>query len=157
MAKNTKLCWNNFSYWFLDERFNEFYQNEEKASAIISSFTYLAIIISCLGLFGLATFSIERKRKEVGIRKVLGASELNVVVLIAKQFLKLVAAANILAWPASYFIIDTWLSNYAYKISIGIDTFMFGGAISLAVAMLTILYQTLRAATINPVISIKEE
>ena len=119
--------------------------------------TYLAIFISCLGLLGLATFSIERKRKEVGIRKVLGASELSIILLITNQFFKLILVANLIAWPISYYLIDYWLGNYAYKISIGLDSFLLGGILSLFVALLTIFYQTIKAATVNPVVSIKSE
>lgn len=146
-----------FEYSFLDETFDSQYRSDERLSKIFASFTVFAIFIACLGLFGLASFMSEQRTKEIGIRKVLGASVPGIVVLLSKNFLKLVIIANIIAWPISYFVMKNWLENFAYRIDIGLWLFMLTGALSLCIALLTVSYQSIKASLSNPVNAIKYE
>ena len=124
---------------------------------IVGTFTISAILISCLGLFGLAAYTAERRTKEIGIRKVMGASVTGIVMLLSKEYAKWVAAANIIAWPVSYFLMKIWLQNYAYRISLKIPIFLLATAITLFIAQLTVSFQSIRAARSNPSDSLRYE
>ena len=120
-------------------------------------FTLFAIIISCLGLFGLASFLTEQRTNEIGIRKVLGASESGIVYLLSKQFTKWVLIANIFAWPAAYFVMNQWLRSFAYRINIGIWVFLLSGMLAAGIALFTVSFQALKAARANPIDSLRYE
>ncbi|QHT71343.1 FtsX-like permease family protein [Rhodocytophaga rosea] len=146
-----------FEYSFLDERINQQYQAEEKIGQIFTLFTSLAIFIACLGLFGLAAYTTEQRSKEIGIRKVLGASIWGVVHLLSKDFLKLVLIANLIAWPLAWYVMSRWLEDFAYQISLDAWVFILAGMMAIVTALLTVLYQAVKAAHTNPVESLRSE
>jgi len=146
-----------FEYSFLDEDYDSLYQAENRLVQIFGYFSALAIFIACLGLFGIASFTAEKRSKEIGIRKVLGASVLGINFLLSKEFLKLVLLANILSWPAAYFIMKRWLQNFAYNIDITVWMFIFAGLGAFVIALITVSFQTIKAANANPVDTIKYE
>lgn len=146
-----------FSYYFLDDAFNELYKSEERMERMLLIFTLLAIFISCLGLLGLATFTAEQRTKEIGIRKVLGASVASVVTLLSKDFLKLVMVAIVIATPIAYYCMDKWLQDFAYRIEISWWIFALAGALAIVIAFLTVGYQAIKAALMNPIKSLKTE
>jgi ABC-type antimicrobial peptide transport system permease subunit len=146
-----------FDYQFMDENFDRMYRAEERIGKLLNVFSILAVFVACLGLFGLASFTAEQRTKEIGIRKVLGASVSNITVLLCREFFLLVFLANIIAWPAAYFAMKNWLQNYAYKT--GISVFVFAGAMAaaLVIAVISVSFQAIRAAAANPVKSLKYE
>lgn len=146
-----------FEYSFLDEDFQKNYQAESSLSAIVGYFTAVAILISCLGLFGLATFSAEQRIKEIGVRKVLGASVTNIVALLSKDFLKLVAIAIVAASPVAWFVMNKWLQNFTYRINITWMVFVVTTFAALFIALVTISFQAVRAALTNPVKNLRTE
>lgn len=146
-----------FEYNFLDEKINDFYKREAQTGETISIFALIAILLGCLGLFGLSVFSVEQKVKEIGIRKVVGASVSGIVVLLSKEFIKLILIANLISWPLAYYLMNSWLQDFAFRIEINPLTFLFAAFISIAVGLLTISYQSVKAALINPVESLKYE
>jgi putative ABC transport system permease protein len=146
-----------FVYSFLDEEIESLYRTDRLVGKLIPLITIVAIIISCLGLFGLAAFSVERRTKEIGIRKVLGASIPNIIKLMSKEFLFLVLAANIVSWPVSWYIMSRWLQNFAYRTSVEIWIFFAAGLGALLIAFLTVFYQTAKVAIKNPVESLRYE
>jgi len=146
-----------FDSFFLDESFGRMYQSEERLNKIFTSFAILAIFISCLGLFGLAAYMTEKRTKEVGIRKVLGASIFRITFLLSNEFSKWVLIANIIAWPLAYYFLNHWLQAFAYHITIGIGIFLFSGLSTLVIALLTVGYQSIKAARANPVDSLRYE
>ncbi len=146
-----------FEYSFLDERFNGIYKSEQKLGIIFTVFCSLAIFIACLGLFGLAAYTAEQRTKEIGIRKVLGASVSSLVLAFSKDFTKLVFIALLVAIPTAYFLMNQWLSDFAYRISLGVSTFAIAGGIALVIAWLTVSFQSIRAAVANPVDSLRNE
>ncbi len=146
-----------FEFHFLDENIDRFYLKEKQINRIITSFAILAVFISCLGLFGLSLFVAEQRTKEIGIRKTLGAAVSNIVGLMSKDFLILVAVANLISWPVSYFIMKKWLQSFAYRIDFGLWIFALAAALALFIALLTIAFQTVKAATANPVDSLRHE
>ena len=146
-----------FEYFFLDEDFNKLYQSEMKTGQIFTSFSVLAILIACLGLLGLTIFTVERRIKEIGIRKVLGASISTIVFLISKEFLKWVLIANLIAWPIAYYFMNKWLENFAYRTEMTVWVFILSAFIALLIALLTVSSQTIKAATANPVKSLRYE
>jgi len=146
-----------FAYAFLDHEVQKQYEAEISLSNIINSFTIMAILISCLGLFGLAAFSAEQRQKEIGIRKVLGASVTGVVGLLSKEFIKLVGIAFILATPLSWWAMHKWLEAFAYKVPISWWMFAIAGGLSIAIALITVSFQAIKAALANPVKSLKTE
>ncbi len=146
-----------FEYNFLDERLNDFYQTDVRVGKIFGISAVLTIAIACLGLLGLAAFTAEQRTKEIGVRKVLGASEANIFFLLSKDFTKLVALATLVASLVAYFAIQRWLQIFAYRIAVGWDTFAFAGAIALLIALLTVSYQAIKAALANPVDSLRCE
>ena len=127
-----------FTYSFLDERFQATYQAERKTGTILGIFAGLTIFIACLGLLGLAIFMAEQRTKEIGIRKVLGASVTNIVTLLSKDFLKLVLLANLIAWPLAWWAMHQWLQDFEYRISISLWIFALAGVAALLIALLTI-------------------
>jgi putative ABC transport system permease protein len=146
-----------FEFHFLNENIDQFYRTEMQINRIITYFTVLAIFISCLGLFGLSLFMTEQRIKEIGIRKTLGASVSNIVGLMSKDFLLLVAVANLISWPAAYFIMNRWLQNFVYRIDIRLWIFVLAAALALFLAFLTISFQTIKAARADPVDSLRYE
>ena len=146
-----------FSYVFLDDSFDRLYRSEQRMGQIFISFTLMAIFISCLGLFGLASFTTDQRTKEIGIRKVLGASMSNVVLLLSKDFTKWVILANVVAWPVAYLVMARWLQNFAYRISLGIWMFILSGALALIIAVFTVSTKALKAAAADPVDSLRYE
>ncbi len=146
-----------FEYFFLDDRFDMMYKSEERTGKIFSSFAVLAIFVSCLGLFALASFMAEQRTKEIGIRKILGASAASLSFLISKEFLKWVLYANVLAWPVAFFVMKKWLANFAYRTTIGIEIFLLSGFLALGIAFLTVSYQALKTAFVNPVDTLRYE
>jgi len=146
-------------YWFLDESesFSWQYQSEQRLSKMFSYFALLAIFIACLGLFGLANFTAEQRTKEIGIRKAMGASISSIILLLSKEFAKWILIANIIAWPIAYFAMNRWLQNFAYRINIGLGTFILAGLIVLVIALLTVSYQAIKAARANPVDALRYE
>jgi putative ABC transport system permease protein len=146
-----------FDYSFMDDSFDRMYRTEQRMGKIFLSFSLIAIFVACLGLFGLASFTTEQRTKEIGIRKVLGASVPNVVVLLSKEFTKWVILANVIAWPVAYYAMLTWLKNFAYRISLGVWVFVLSGLIALGIALLTVSVKSLKAATSNPIDSLRYE
>jgi len=146
-----------FSFAFLDERFADAYQSEQKLGKILGIFAGLTIFIACLGLFGLATFTAQQRTKEIGIRKVLGASVGSIVTLLSKDFLKLVSIATIVAWPIAWYGMHQWLQDFAYRIDMSWWIFGLAGFVALLIALLTISLQAIKAAIANPVKSLHNE
>ncbi|MEO7991188.1 MAG: ABC transporter permease [Chryseolinea sp.] len=146
-----------FQYQFLDESFDKLFDQEKRLGQLFSIFSGLAIFISCLGLFGLASFTMEQNRKSVAVRKVLGASVSNIMVMMSKDFLKLVLMGMIVAGPIAYFAMDKWLQGFAYNVGFGWIVFLYAALAGVLVAFLTVSYHSLRAATSNPVNSLKEQ
>jgi putative ABC transport system permease protein len=144
-------------YMFLDASFEQLHISEQRMSELFSVFSVLAIAVACLGLFGLAAYTAEQKTKEIGVRKVLGASAASIYVLLSREFLKWVALANVIAWPLAYFAMSTWLRNFAFRVGIGWGIFVVSAAAALAIATLAVGSQTLRAARANPVDSLRYE
>jgi putative ABC transport system permease protein len=146
-----------FEYQFLDDHFNEVYKADNQVSKIVGILAGLAIFISCLGLFGLASHSAERRVKEIGVRKVLGASVQNITLLLSGNFLKLVLFANLIAWPIAWFSVHKWLQDFAYHINIQWWIFIVSGIISILIAFFTVSFQSIKAAITNPVESLRSE
>lgn len=146
-----------FSYDFLDKTFESHYQSQQRAGTLFTTFAAIAIFISCLGLFGLATYTAQVKTKEIGIRKVLGASVGSVIQLISKDFLKLVIIATVIATPLAYWAMDKWLRDFAYRINISWWVFVLGGTGMLLIALMTLSIQIIKAALANPVKSLRTE
>jgi putative ABC transport system permease protein len=148
---------NLFSYAFVDEVFDRNYAQEIRALDLFKAFSVLALFVSCLGLFGLNDFAAEVRIKEFGIRKVLGATGSNIVVLLSKSFILWVLLANALAWPLAYLAMNNWLQNFAFRVRINIWTFLLSGLTALLIAMATISYRAVKAATSDPVKSLRYE
>ncbi|MGD9345780.1 MAG: ABC transporter permease [Candidatus Aminicenantes bacterium] len=146
-----------FEFHFLDEAFDQNYRDEQKFGEIIRYFTLFAILISCLGLFGLAAYMAEQRTKEVGIRKTLGATTPNIVLHFLKEYWALIVSANVLAWPFAYFFMTKWLQGFAYRVQIGILIFILSGTLALIIALLTVSYQAIKAANANPLDSLRYE
>jgi putative ABC transport system permease protein len=147
----------DFSYSFLDERLYNLYKAEQRLSSIYMLFAGIAIFIACLGLFGLATFMAEQRTKEIGIRKVLGASVTGIASLLSKDFLKLVVTALVIATPVAWWAMHNWLQNFAYHINISWWIFLLAGFVSVFIALITVSFQAIRAALANPVKSLRTE
>ena len=146
-----------FEFRFVDDDFNLAYTNIERMSRLANVFTLIAIFIACLGLFGLASFTAEQRSKEIGIRKVLGASMLGIVVLLSKEFTRWVLIANVIGWPLAYLVMNRWLQNFAYRAHIRIEIFILSGLSALVIALIAVSYQTIKAAMANPVDSLRYE
>jgi len=146
-----------FDYLFLDEFFNRQYHKEQKFSGVFTLFASFAIVVSCLGLFGLSCFTTLQRTKEIGIRKVFGATSAHIAYLLSKEFLKLVCIANVIAWPLIYVVMNGWLANYATRINIGPAIFLGSGFLVLLVAIVTVSYKTILTARGNPGESLRHE
>jgi len=146
-----------FEYSFIDKEFEQYYYFERKLGKIFTYCSFLAIFISCLGIFGMASFTTEKRTKEMGIRKVLGASVAGIATLLSKEFIKWVLLANSIAWPIGYYVMKKWLQGFAYQTTIPIWTFLFSAILALGVALLTVSYQAVKAAVADPVNALKYE
>jgi putative ABC transport system permease protein len=146
-----------FKFLFLDENLKAQYDSEKQASQVFGIFSALAIVIACVGLFGLAAYTANLRTKEIGVRKVMGASVSSVVVLLTKDFTKLILIAFVLSVPLSYYIMDQWLESFAYRIEIGISVFLIAGLIALLISWITVSYQSIKAAIVNPIKSLRSE
>ncbi|WBL25761.1 ABC transporter permease [Zunongwangia sp. HGR-M22] len=147
----------DFSYSFLDEAFSQTYSKEQQMGTILSIFTLLTIFVACLGLFGLITFATEQRFKEIGIRKVLGANVGEIVVMLAKEFIKLIFIAFLIAFPIGYYFMHQWLQDFAYRIDLSVWQFLMAAIITLAIALITISFKSIKAALRNPVKSLRTE
>jgi len=154
---NKYIPYKPFEYFFFDEDYDNLYKAEQRTGMVFTIFSVLAIIIACLGLLGLASFTTEQRTKEIGIRKVLGASVSNIILKLSNEFIKWVIIANIIGWPIAWFISNKWLQSFAYRINIDLWIFTFSGGIVLFIALLTVSWQAIRAATANPVESLRYE
>lgn len=158
-----ETTWNNylpghpFDYAFLDEYFDRMYKSEADTGKLFGYFSLIAILIGCMGLFGLASFTVEQRTKEIGVRKVLGASISNIVSLLSKDFMKWVVLSGVIAYPAVYFLMKNWLSNFAYKTNIQIVTLFLAGFTVVLVAFLTVSFQAVKAAMTNPAKTLRYE
>ncbi len=147
----------DYVYTFIDERIHQFYNGEEKFLEVFSIFTSLAIFIACLGIFGLASFTAEKRTKEFGIRKVLGASSNSIIMLLIREFVLLVLISNLLAWPVAYYFMNNWLTEFTYKTAINPVVFILTMFLAMIIAILTVMYQGLKASTANPADSLRYE
>ena len=146
-----------FEYVFLDDQFESLYRSQELMGIVFGVFAFIAILIACMGLLGLVAFATEQRTKEIGIRKVLGASSGSIVFLLSKDFAKLTAVAFLIASPIAYFLMQKWLQDFAYSITISADTFLIAAASILSVVFVTISFQSIKAALANPVESLRSE
>jgi len=146
-----------FSYSFMDDLYNKTYAADQKTGAILKIFAILTILVACMGLFGLATYTAEQRSKEIGIRKVLGASVTQVTTMLSAAFLKLVLIACVIAFPLSYLVMHKWLQDFAYRVSINGWMFLIAGCIAVLIALITVGFQSIKAALANPVNSLKNE
>ena len=146
-----------FSYAFLDDTYDNLFKEEVKLGMLFSIFTGLALFIACLGLMGLAAYSAEQRKKEISVRKVLGATVMQVVLLMSKEFARIMLVAMVIAIPLSYYVMDKWLNSFIYKINIPFVVLLFGGLVVMTIALIAVSYQAIRAALLNPVDSLKEE
>jgi ABC-type antimicrobial peptide transport system permease subunit len=146
-----------FEYDFLDENIRQFYEGEQRMSILLTIFTSIAIFIGCLGLLGLATFMANQKTKEIGVRKVLGASVESIVFLFTREYVKLILIGFVFSAPLAWYAMNLWLDNFAYKITLGPMMFVAGFGITLLIALVTVGYKSLRAAIVNPANSLKCE
>jgi putative ABC transport system permease protein len=144
-------------YFFLDQDYDRQYRAEERIVRILSVFTIVAIFVACLGLFGLTAFATRQRIKEIGVRKVLGASVADILVLLAKEVMILVLVAVLVAMPLAFYAMSHWLESFAYRTDVGLFTFIGAGGLALVIAWLTVGYQSFRAALANPVVSIRNE
>ncbi|MEJ8756849.1 FtsX-like permease family protein [Pontibacter sp. H259] len=158
---HVKQVWSKFTpdypleYIFMDENFEKMYKSEDKLKTLLWIFTGMAIFVACLGLFGLAAYAAERRKKEIGIRKVLGADNSTIVALLSKEFLRLVIVAALIAFPLAWYAMDKWLQDFAYRIDMSVWVFLVAGIVAAAVAFLTISYQALKAARTNPILNLR--
>jgi putative ABC transport system permease protein len=146
-----------FSYNFLDEIFNNLYQGEQREGTLFNYFAGMAILISCLGLLGLAAYTAQVRTREIGVRKVLGASVASVIGLLAKDFIKLVLIAIVVAFPLAWYAMSNWLDGFAYRIPIHWTVFVLAAFIAIVIAFVTISFQSIKAALANPVKSLRSE
>ena len=146
-----------FQYGFIDQRVNASYQSIERIGNISNSLTLIAVCIACLGLFGLASFTAEKRSKEIGIRKVLGSSMSKILVLLSKEFALCMLIANAVAWPIAYLLSNRWLQGFAYRIKIGVDVFLFSAFLATIITLITVSYQAIKAVRTNPVEMLRYE
>lgn len=147
----------SFTYTFLDEDFDSLYQNEARQGRIFRSFSLLAVFIACLGLLGLASFTAEQRTREIGVRKVLGATASGIVALVSKEYVKLVVYANLIAWPVAYYVMNGWLDSFAYSTGLSPWVFVLAAALAIAVTMLTVSYKAISVAHTDPVDALQHE
>jgi putative ABC transport system permease protein len=148
---------NIFEYFFLDKEFDRQYRSEEQIARMFNVFVTLGMFITCLGILGLISYSAEQRTKEIGIRKVLGASGGHILILLQKEYIRCVLTANVIAWPAAYFAMHFWLQNFAYRVNPGMGQFLTAAVLTVLLTLLTISYQSIKAATANPVDSLRYE
>ncbi len=146
-----------FTYSFLDERYDQQYRADERFGEVFGFFTLLAVLVACLGLLGLAIFTAQQRTKEIGVRKVLGASVTSIITLLSKDFLKLVLVAVLIASPLAWWAMSRWLADFAYKISLEWWVFALAGLFAIGIALLTVSFQSIKAALMNPVKSLRSE
>ncbi len=146
-----------FEYFFLDDEFDEAYRGERRLGIIYTIFSILAIFIACLGLFGMASFTTEQKTKDIGIRKAMGATGTSIVFLLTREFNKWVLVANVIAWPLAFLLMKNWLENFAFRIDQGIFRYVLAAILTLIIAILTVSFQSIRAAIKNPAESLRYE
>jgi putative ABC transport system permease protein len=146
-----------FIYSFLDEDYGESFQEEESVGRLLTTFAFISIFISCLGLLGLATYTAQQRTKEIGIRKVLGASISQITMMLSHEFTKWVGIANVIAFPVAYFVLSRWLQNFAYRTTLSLWVFILSALLGFVLAMLTVSFQAIKAATANPVESLRYE
>lgn len=146
-----------YQYTFLDERFAQLYESEQRQGTIFTVFACIAIFIACLGLFGLSSFEITQRTKEIGVRKVLGANVSTIVALLSKDFLKLVMIAAIFGFLIAWYAMTLWLRDFAYRVSIHVWVFVLSAVLALMVALFTVSFQAIKAALANPVRSLRTE
>ena len=146
-----------FDYSFLDEEFNALYLSDKRMGSVFGLFTILSVFVACLGLFGLATYTAERRTREIGIRKVLGASVQGIVRLLSQDFLKLVFIASIIAFPVAWWAMNKWLEDFAYRINISWEVFLASGLAVILIALVTVSFKAIKAAITNPVKSLRME
>ncbi len=146
-----------FNYYFLDDSFNDTYQSEKKLGSIFMVFTILSILVASLGLFGLAAFNADKRRKEIGVRKVMGASVAQITYRLTVDFLKLVGVAILIALPLGYFVMNKWLEDFSYRIDVAWWVLMLAALLAIFISILTVSYQSIKAAIANPIISLKSE
>jgi len=157
-AINTRIDGDNpLEYTFLDSKFEEFYKADTKRGQLFFLFSMVIVVIACLGLFALVSYSIESRTKEIGIRKVLGASVRTIVSMVSREFLLIVLFAGVVALPAAWYLMKNWLEDFAYRIPLSVDLFVLAAVLALLVAFVTISVRTIRAATANPVNSLRSE
>jgi putative ABC transport system permease protein len=147
----------SFEYSFLDDIFNRQFQEIEQSRKIFSYFSFLAIFVACLGLYGMASFSAVQRTKEIGIRKVLGSTTTGIVALLSRELVVLILLANLVAWPLSFLAMNKWIRNFPYHVSIGIEVFIGASLIVLLIGLLTVSHQAIKAALANPVKSLRYE
>lgn len=161
LLSNVEKAWKKivpgapFNYSFIDQDFLRNYEKDRLASNIVLNFTVITILIACLGLFGLAAFSAEQRTREIGIRKVLGASVANIAALLSKDFLRLVLIAIVIASPLAWYIMNQWLQNFAYKVNVSWWMFAATGLVSVFIAVATVSFQAIKSALANPVKSLR--
>ena len=146
-----------FEYHFLDEDYESLYKAEQRIAGIFSTFSTLAILLACLGLFGLTAFAVVQRTKEIGIRKILGANIPSIISLLSKDFLLLIMIAIVVASPLAWYAASTWLQDFVYRIKIEWWVFVLAGVVALGIALLTISFQAVKAALANPVKSLRTE
>ena len=146
-----------FEYAFLDETYDRMYRTEQRTGYLFNFFSGVAIIVCCLGLFGLAAFTAEQRTKEIGVRKVLGASVASIVALLSQDFIKLVGIAILVATPLAWYAMHSWLEGFAYKVAIDWWVFALAGLLAVSIALLTVSFQSIKAALMNPVKSLRSE
>ena len=146
-----------FEYEFLDSHYDAIYQNEKQTRTLLYIFAAISIFISCLGLFGLASFMAERRTKEIGIRKTTGATTGNILRLLSMDFTRWVLLANIIAWPVTWIAMKSWLNNFAYRTDISWTLFLFAGVLAFVIALLTVSYHAIHASRQNPGVSLRYE
>jgi putative ABC transport system permease protein len=146
-----------FSYGFVNDDLSKLYATEQRMEKLFNVFSILSIVISCLGLFGLATFAAQQRIKEIGVRKVLGANEAGIVALLSKDFIKLVLLSFLIAFPIAWWALNQWLQGFAYRININWEVFAIAGFSALFIALLTVSFQAIKAAMANTVKSLRTE
>ena len=163
IINQVKAVWENFlpgqpfSYSFMDDDFNKIYSTEQQTGKIFITFAIIAILVACLGLFGLATYAAEQRRKEIGIRKVLGASTGNITQMLSREFIKLVSISALVAFPIAWYAMHKWLEEFAYRVNISWYVFLISALIALSIALFTVSYQAIKAAIANPVKALRSE
>ncbi|MCP4663056.1 MAG: FtsX-like permease family protein [bacterium] len=161
--KNLDAAWDNifpdraFEYFFLEDEFNRMYRADERLGQLVGFFSLVAVFLGCLGLLGLASFTAEQRTKEIGVRKALGASAAGVMVLLSKEFTRLIAVAIVIAWPVAYLVMREWLTDFAYRTEMSMMHFVLGGLAALVIGALTIGFQTIKAALTNPADALRYE